>query len=322
MLHQHRHLQIRILAHHSVIFNVYPDECCRHYPPYILPVPPSSVVLSPSSSVSLSILFSASFVLFYVALFILFSIALSISYRTLSPSSLLYRFFILLFIASSIFIFTLSILLATAPSIDCRALSTSFHPPAHHSSVLSSSCTFLYLITLLPALFLILLCSPPPPPPPHLSLLFPSSSSSQTSYYFHPLSSLTYPSPSPPRLPSFPLPRVPGKDPNSDLIPINLRPWHPFGTEMLQAIKNHLPAEVWLTLSPIMYLSFWSFSLYDIMVPTEKYETELKRLRERSKLLLLSALPANTGTYVHHSHHISQCTYAVFSWLLSEEIIL
>ena len=42
-----------------------------------------------------------------------------------------------------------------------------------------------------------------------------------------------------------------------------------------------------------MYLSFWSLSLYDISVPTEKYEIELKRLRERSKLLMLSAPPAN-----------------------------
>ena len=66
---------------------------------------------------------------------------------------------------------------------------------------------------------------------------------------------------------------------------------------MVRAVKEHLPAEVWLTLSPVMYLSFWSLSLYDISVPTVKYETELKRLRERSKLLLLSTLPAHIGTY-------------------------
>ena len=66
---------------------------------------------------------------------------------------------------------------------------------------------------------------------------------------------------------------------------------------MVRAVKEHLPAEVWLTLSPVMYLSFWSLSLYDISVPTVKYESELKRLRERSKLLLLSALPAHIGIY-------------------------
>ena len=77
---------------------------------------------------------------------------------------------------------------------------------------------------------------------------------------------------------------IPGQDPSSDLIPLNLRPWHPFGPDMISAVTEHLPATVWETLSPHMYLSFWSLSLYDISVPTEKYEIELKRLRERSKL--------------------------------------
>ena len=67
---------------------------------------------------------------------------------------------------------------------------------------------------------------------------------------------------------------------------------------MISAVTEHLPATVWETLSPHMYLSFWSLSLYDISVPTEKYEIELKRLRERSKLLILSAPPFNIGTYV------------------------
>ena len=34
------------------------------------------------------------------------------------------------------------------------------------------------------------------------------------------------------------------KDPLSDLIPLDLRPWHPFGADMIAAVTEHLPSEV------------------------------------------------------------------------------
>jgi hypothetical protein len=88
-------------------------------------------------------------------------------------------------------------------------------------------------------------------------------------------------------------------DPLSDLIPTSLRFWHPFGDFMIEAIKNHLDPSVWKILSPKMYLSFWCLSLYDIQCPVEKYENELKRLRERSKVLLMPIPPIRAqGTYI------------------------
>ena len=75
----------------------------------------------------------------------------------------------------------------------------------------------------------------------------------------------------------------------------------------------HTTQQVWQKLSPTMYLSFWSLSLYDISVPTDRYETELKRLRDRSKAILMSPPPSGTGTYVTlHVHCRAICFLMVF----------
>lgn len=75
----------------------------------------------------------------------------------------------------------------------------------------------------------------------------------------------------------------------------------------------HTTQQVWQKLSPTMYLSFWSLSLYDISVPTDRYETELKRLRDRSKAILMSPPPSGTGTYVTvHVHCRALCFLMVF----------
>lgn len=52
--------------------------------------------------------------------------------------------------------------------------------------------------------------------------------------------------------------------------------------------------QVWQKLSPTMYMAFWAFSQYDINVPVNKYEAELKRLKDKSKVLLMSPPPPST----------------------------
>ena len=64
-------------------------------------------------------------------------------------------------------------------------------------------------------------------------------------------------------------------------IPSNLRRWHPYSPEIMSLVKSHLPAEVWSSMSVELYVTFWSLSLYDIIVPSSRYEEEVKRLKNR-----------------------------------------
>ena len=44
-----------------------------------------------------------------------------------------------------------------------------------------------------------------------------------------------------------------------------------------------LPAATWETLSPKLYQTFWTLSLYDIAVPKARYELEITRQRRQVK---------------------------------------
>jgi THO complex subunit 2 len=70
-----------------------------------------------------------------------------------------------------------------------------------------------------------------------------------------------------------------GEDPSA--APPELQNWHPYSNEMKDVVCQHLPAEVWTALSPELYLTFWSLSLYDVFVPKSKYDTEIRRLKDR-----------------------------------------
>ena len=45
-----------------------------------------------------------------------------------------------------------------------------------------------------------------------------------------------------------------------------------------QRLRDVLPAETWEVLSPQLYATFWSLSLYDIYLPRERYQAEMHRL--------------------------------------------
>ena len=46
------------------------------------------------------------------------------------------------------------------------------------------------------------------------------------------------------------------------------------------AICAVLPTATWNVLSPRLYATFWSLSLYDIFVPKQRYEAETRRLKK------------------------------------------
>jgi THO complex subunit 2 len=70
-----------------------------------------------------------------------------------------------------------------------------------------------------------------------------------------------------------------GEEPTNS--PEYLQKWHPYSNEMKSVITTHLPEELWNYMSPELYITFWSLSLYDIRIPAARYELERKRLRER-----------------------------------------
>lgn len=46
-----------------------------------------------------------------------------------------------------------------------------------------------------------------------------------------------------------------------------------------------LPAEVWKAISPELYTTFWSLSMYDLQVPKEQYEAQIKKVGGQIKAL-------------------------------------
>ena len=81
-----------------------------------------------------------------------------------------------------------------------------------------------------------------------------------------------------------------GEDPSA--APTELQNWHPFSAEMKSVVCENLPPDVWTALSPELYLTFWSLSLYDVFVPKAKYETEIRRLKDRYSELDIKAPPS------------------------------
>lgn len=71
-----------------------------------------------------------------------------------------------------------------------------------------------------------------------------------------------------------------GVDPAA--APAHLKRWHPFGTHLTSVVETLIrPVSMWEHLSPRLYALFWSLGLYDLRVPTERYEAEIKRLKDR-----------------------------------------
>jgi THO complex subunit 2 len=59
---------------------------------------------------------------------------------------------------------------------------------------------------------------------------------------------------------------------------LTLAPWAADNVELHDAVKAMLPATVWDAISPAFYQMFWSYSLYDIKTPKERYQKQMKRI--------------------------------------------
>ena len=63
--------------------------------------------------------------------------------------------------------------------------------------------------------------------------------------------------------------------------------------ELLAMCTSMLPARTWLSLSPELYLTFWTLSLSDLHCPVERYEAEIKRQKGLATSVDVSACPAS-----------------------------
>jgi THO complex subunit 2 len=68
---------------------------------------------------------------------------------------------------------------------------------------------------------------------------------------------------------------------NVKSAPGYLRKWHPFNPEIVSVVKKRMPEETWSIISEESFIIFWTINLQDIVIPTVKYESENKRLRDK-----------------------------------------
>lgn len=53
----------------------------------------------------------------------------------------------------------------------------------------------------------------------------------------------------------------------------------------MSCMRDVFPESMWESISPQLYATFWSLSLYDIEVPVDRYRAETAKLRESLKVL-------------------------------------
>lgn len=61
--------------------------------------------------------------------------------------------------------------------------------------------------------------------------------------------------------------------------------WHPYGELLLGEIKHLFPEHVMEHMTPTLFSTFWSLTIYDIYIPHARYDSEIHRMRnEYAKL--------------------------------------
>ena len=63
--------------------------------------------------------------------------------------------------------------------------------------------------------------------------------------------------------------------------------WHPVLEPIIHTVRSSLPAETWENLTPSFYVTFWSLSLSDVLVPSQYYEEEQRQCQK--KILAVSS---------------------------------
>ena len=73
---------------------------------------------------------------------------------------------------------------------------------------------------------------------------------------------------------------TPGSSPPA-VIETLPQPWHPVLQEVMDTIEPALPVDIWKVLSRSFYVTFWSLSLCDMLVPTQSYDDEINRQKKK-----------------------------------------
>ena len=73
---------------------------------------------------------------------------------------------------------------------------------------------------------------------------------------------------------------TPGSSPPA-VIETLPQPWHPVLQEVMDTIEPALPVDIWKVLSRSFFVTFWSLSLCDMLVPTQSYDDEINRQKKK-----------------------------------------
>jgi THO complex subunit 2 len=75
---------------------------------------------------------------------------------------------------------------------------------------------------------------------------------------------------------------------NDAKIPAHLQPFHPTSDIMQKKYHDMLPAASWNHITPLLFHRFYSYAIYDLSCPEERYRNEITRIkREIDRLLML-----------------------------------
>ena len=85
--------------------------------------------------------------------------------------------------------------------------------------------------------------------------------------------------------------------------------WYSVLDPVVEAARQLHPAKVWEDMSPKLYTTFWTLSLYDLYVPTARYEEEVRKAREAIKELedKIDMVTNNVCDWVAHVHTALKC---------------
>lgn len=76
-------------------------------------------------------------------------------------------------------------------------------------------------------------------------------------------------------------------DTKKESIPNYLLPFYPLSDDMKETYTKMIPEKSWNHISPILFQIFFSYSIYDLILPEERYETEISRVKKEIDQLLM-----------------------------------
>lgn len=74
----------------------------------------------------------------------------------------------------------------------------------------------------------------------------------------------------------------------TESIPKFLIPFYPLSDDMTESYAKMIPQKSWNHISPTLFQTFFSYSIYDLILPEERYQTEIARVqKEIDRLVML-----------------------------------